>query len=505
MVLGIDLGTSNTVAATVSRDGAAVIIPDVNNKDLQSTPTKVLINNNRAYVGNFAENIFEIYPDKKLLSFFKRYFGTGRPLHVDEQQGAWFSEGLAALVLKKVINDVELYLPDGFEKCVITVPAHYNDIQRKSVYEAARLANLELSAIVDEPVAAALYYGSGHQQVNDELTLVYDFGGGTFDLTLITQNNNHLHVIAKDGIDRLGGKEFDEIVATEIKKGYQAVTGRSFPDDPLSQNRLQKSAEQFKIDINTNDLPLASQWMLIGRDAIEYRMITAEYKKQAAELIEKTGIAVNRCLRSMGLQLSDIQKIILIGGTSSSKLVFDYWLNRTKDTDTKVIYHQPLNSVAKGAALYAQSLTTKQNSAGGAYRPIELKSVSTYNIGLQPPGGSGIDLLIHRNSPLPVSAQRLFKITQGNAQIFSVDICQYWEEDDPQVLGTLQLETSIISEFLLELNLENKANGTIGLKLRNADTGADVKFSFQRKKSDFQYNYQLQKNLVDAVYLNNIS
>jgi len=507
MVLGIDLGTSNTVAATVSRDGAAVIIPDANNKELQSTPTKVLLDGNRAYVGNFAENIFELFPQKNLLSFFKRYFGTGRPVHVDEQGEAWFSEALAALVLKKVIYDVDLYLPDGFEKCVVTVPAHYNDIQRKSVYEAARLANLELSAIIDEPVAAALFYSNSNKQVNDELTLVYDFGGGTFDLTLITQNNNQLIVIAKDGIDKLGGKEFDEILVAAIIKSYQFAVNQTFPNDPLSINRLQKFAEQLKIDINTTDNHLVAQWMLFGRNGFECKMLTSDYKIEALTLIEKTNFAVTRCLRSMGLQLNNIQKIILIGGTSSSKLVYNYWVEKTKNTNTKVIYHQPLNSVAKGAALYAQSLTINHHSGGAAFMPIELKSVSTYNIGLVQSGNNNIDLLIHRNTPLPVSAKRLYKITPANAGAFSADVCQYWVEDEPQILGTIQLENydqTLISEFVLELTIENKANGTIGLKLRNIDNGADVKFSFLRKKSDFQYNYQQQKNLLANVYLNNI-
>lgn len=503
MVLGIDLGTSNTVAATVSRDGAAVVIPDAGNKELQNTPTKVLIDKNRAFAGHFAESLFELYPQKKLLSFFKRFFGSGVPVFMDEMNNPWFSEALAALILRKVMHDAAVFMPDGYDQCVITVPAHYNDIQRKSVYEAARLADLEITAIIDEPVAAALNYGAGVPTKTEELTLVYDFGGGTFDLTLITQNEDHLHVIAKDGIDKLGGKEFDEIIASEIRHGYERAYGRPFPEDSLNQNRLQKLSEELKIEISREEAAYVSKWILAGRDAFECVVPAYEYRRKAGELVRQTGTAVNRCLRSMGLQLKDIQNVILIGGTSNSNLVYQYWQDQTRDTHTRVVYHQPLNGVAKGAALYAQSLAA---GSGNLFRSIELKSVSTYNIGLRQPGESAIDLLIHRNSPLPVSAQRRFRIKPSGVAQFALEVVQYWDEGELQVLGLLQLEagTSVIQDFMLEVNIENKANGTIGVKVRNADTGRDQRFTFKPLKSTYQYNFQQQKILVDSVLLNNV-
>ena len=502
MVLGIDLGTSNTVAATVSRDGAAVVIPDAGNKDLQSTPTKVLIDKNRAFAGQFAESLFELYPQKKLLSFFKRFFGTGMPVYTDEMNNPWFSEGLAALILRKVKHDAAVFIPDGFEQCVITVPAHYNDVQRKSVFEAARLAELDLSAIIDEPVAAALNYGSGVPAKSEELTLVYDFGGGTFDLTLITQNENHLHVIAKDGIDKLGGKEFDEIIASEVRSGYETAIGRSFPEDPLNQNRLQKLSEELKIEISKEEVAYVSKWILAGKEAFECVVPAHEYRTKAEDLIRKTGAAVTRCLRSMGLQLQDIQNVILIGGTSNSHQVYQYWKELTKNTNTRVVYHQPLNGVAKGAALYAQSLAT---GSGNLFRSIELKSVSTYHIGLRKPGETAIDLMIHRNSPLPVSAQRRFTVTPTGLPLFKMEVVQYWDEGEMQVLGCIELDASfpVIEDFVLELQLENKANGTIGLKLRDAANGKEIKFTFSRNRSQYQYNYQQQKNLLDNIIINN--
>ena len=504
MVLGIDLGTSNSVAASLSRDGRPVLIPDANNKEAKSTPSLVLLEGKKAYAGSFADTLFELYPDKKLISFFKRSFGTADPVHVDEFGNPWFSESIAALILKKLRFDAELALPDGFQQTVITVPAHYNDIQRKSVIEAARLAGLPLTGILEEPVAAALFYGNVHSKIEDEIILVYDFGGGTFDLTMITRSGDHLHVIAKDGISKLGGKEFDEIVSNNIKEKYQKAFGIPFPTDKLSANRLQKISEKIKIELNEADSPLnLNKWMLFGYEAFECSFRYGDYISKAHPLILRTEAALNRCLRSLGMQFSNIHKMILIGGTSSSKLVYNFWKNKI-GKHQELIYHQPLSSVAKGAALYAASLS--DNVGMTQMRPIELRSVSTYNIGLavldRP--DRKIDTLIYRNTPLPVSAKRIYEIDPARNNTLRFGLCQFWEESDVQQIGIVKAGPfEAGAPFFLEANIENRLNGTIGIKLFNASTGKDIRFEFIREESHYKYDYNGQQALVDNVYLNN--
>lgn len=505
MVLGIDLGTSNTVASSLSRDGSPVLIPDAYNKDVQITPSIALIEGKKAYAGNFAENLFESLPDKQIISFFKRSFGTQDPVYFDDYKNAWFSETVASLIIKKVKHDAELYLPDGFKQAVITVPAHYNDVQRKSVIEAARLADLELSAIIEEPVAAALFYCNYNKKIDEEIILIYDFGGGTFDLTLITKTGNQLNVIAKDGVTKLGGKEFDEIVHNSIRESYQKSFGCSFPEDRLTANRIQRIAENIKIELNDAEIPKnISKWIMVGRDAFEATFEYDVYAQKANQLIIKTEIAVNRCLRSLGMQFSDINKIVLIGGTSSSKLVYNFWKQKVSPQQD-LVYHQPLSSVAKGAALYAASFGSNGNSAN--VTPIDLKSVSTYNIGLifGNDAKRQIDLLIHRNTPLPVSSKKVYKINPVTMDFVSFELCQFWDpQEDVHKLGTIKAGPfAIFSEFYLEVIVENRLNGTISIKLKNADNGKDIKFEFIRKESNHKYDYQQQKSLVDNVYLNN--
>ncbi|TDQ09435.1 Hsp70 family protein [Pedobacter metabolipauper] len=507
MVLGIDLGTSNTVSASLSRDGSPVLIPDAHHKDQLTTPSIALIEGKRAYAGGFAENLFQTLPDKQIISFFKRSFGTQDPVYFDDHKNAWFSETVASLILKKVKSDAELYLPDGFKRAVITVPAHYNDVQRKSVIEAAKLADLELSAIIEEPVAAALFYGSFNKKIDEEIILIYDFGGGTFDLTLITKAGNQLNVIAKDGVNKLGGKEFDQIVHTTIRESYEKAFKCPFPTDKLVTNRIQKIAENIKIELNDTEIPRdLRKWIMVGRDAFEATFHYDTYAAEANQLIAKTETAVNRCLRSLGMQLKDINKIVLIGGTSSSKLVYNYWKQKMVPGQD-LIYHQPLSSVAKGAALYAGSFGEGSNAE---ITPIDLRGVSTYNIGLilsneNSPAKPQIDLLVHRNTPLPITSKKVYKISPHQREFVSFELCQFWDpKEDVHQLGTIKAGPfSLMADFYMEIAIENRLNGTIGIKLKNADNGRDIKFEFIRKESNHTYDFKQQKALVDGVYLNN--
>jgi molecular chaperone DnaK (HSP70) len=511
MVLGIDLGTSNTVVSSLSTDGSPVLIPDAFNKSAQSTPSVALIEDNRAYAGEFAENLFEFLPDKQIISYFKRSFGTPEPVFFDSNKTPWFSETVASLILKKIKFDASMYLPDGYRQTVITVPAHYNDIQRKSVIEAARLAELELTAIIEEPIAAALYYSSFTKKIDDEIILVYDFGGGTFDLTLVTKSGNQMNVIAKDGVNRLGGKEFDGIVMNTIIAHYEKSFDAPFPTDKLTANRLKKIAEGIKIELN--DAPASknlSKWIIVGREGLEVNFLYDEYAQKALRLITDTEVAVNRCLHSLGMKFTDINKIILTGGTSSSKMVYNFWKSKIGSRQ-ELIYHQPLSSVAKGAALYAASLG--QGSQSSPVVAINLKGVSTYNIGVRienHPGfvadpGNRIDLLVHRNTPLPVSAKKIYRVIPQQSEYFCFSLYQFWNmNEDLHLLGTAKAGPfPMQDEFNVEVWVENRADGTIGLKLRNADNGRDLKFEFTRKQSVHKYDFRQQKNMVDGIYLNN--
>ncbi|WP_313157711.1 Hsp70 family protein [Sphingobacterium multivorum] len=505
MVLGIDLGSSNTVIATIAKDGTPVIVPDFNSKNEQSTPSIIMLENNRAFVGTVAQNLYELNPDRELLKFFKRRFGTQLPLCTALQNSPFFSETAAAMVLKKIIFDAKLFVNEPIDKCVITIPSHFNDAQRRSVIEAAKLADLELTTILDEPIAAAILYRKQLHNNAEELIMVYDLGGGTFDLTLLTNADDRIHVIAKGGISNLGGKEFDEIIERKIRDTYQILYRENIKDNNLNKNKLKTIAEEIKIRLNTIDQEGFSTWIYLDNHFFKIFFDKAAYIALASKLIEKTEQAVNKSLRSVGLQLIDIHKIVLIGGASSSPLVYDYWKQKIDLDKQTIIYHQPLTSVAKGAALYADSIS---KNAMGFQSSIELNNVSTYHIALQDINSGELEVIVSKNLPLPVSGIKRIYITPQQPTQYQFRLVQFFDQsEEVQELGLIRIPEVPLKTvaYELELIVENKVNGTLGLKVKDSQTKQNIKFDFTKKSQLHEYNFDEQYKLINSYYINSIS
>jgi molecular chaperone DnaK (HSP70) len=207
MRVGIDLGTTYSLTARMDAEGRPALVPDATEPDAYHTPSVVHISGGAAFVGLVAEAMLEQDPKLQVVRFFKRQMGVPEPIYYDESGGAWYPEGISALVLKKLSFDVESLTHQPLEDVVITVPAHFNDPQRKSTLAAAALADISVLGLVEEPVAAALHYGvvSG---LHDQVVLVYDFGGGTFDATAMSMDSRGVYVLAKTGITELGGRSW---------------------------------------------------------------------------------------------------------------------------------------------------------------------------------------------------------------------------------------------------------------------------------------------------------
>jgi molecular chaperone DnaK (HSP70) len=499
MILGIDLGTCNTLAATITQDGHPILINDANIKD-PSTPSLLLIEDKMALVGSMAEHYMDLYPEKNFIRFYKRYFGTQDPVFFDSKGNSWFSETLAAMMLKKIRFDAEMALPETAESVVITVPAHYNDAQRKSVIEAARLADINLKALVEEPVAAALSYMNTHA-IENEIIMVYDFGGGTFDLTLITSNGNQVHVLAKDGLSNMGGKEFDEIISNRILEEYHRCFAKDIVQNVSTINKLRRVSENVKLGVCNSNSGWYNKWISFSENTFEFNMSLKEFEKKSEELIHTTQEVVNRCLRSVGISFKEVNQIVMVGGTSQIPFIKTYWQNQINANKQEIIYHNPFSSVALGAALYANSL---QNDSG-IKMPLELSSVSTYNIALgnKLESNKANDLLIYKNSPLPILAKRIYQLAPGKELAFS--LMQYWDEKDVFLLGEIQIGPFDNTEvWTLELAIENRANGTIGVKLKNSGNGKDLKFNFEKEHAKYEYDATSQKKLLDDIIINNI-
>lgn len=498
MILGIDLGTCNTLSATLTRDGHPVIISDANYRE-KATPSQVIIDDKLAIVGGMASQYSDLFPNKNLIQYYKRNFGTQEPVFIDSKKNNWFSETIAAIMLKKIRFDAELSLSESVDDVVITVPAHYNDSQRKSVIEAASLAGMNLTALLEEPVAAALSY-MNNSSSDDEIIMVYDFGGGTFDLTLITKTGSHVHVLAKDGASSLGGKEFDEIIINRIMEDHHNCFSKDISKDIYLNNKLRKIAENVKLQICTNTDGWFTKWISLSSNAFEFTFSLKELETKSNEIIIQTEKIVDRCLRSVGISFSDVNKIVMVGGTSQIPFIKSYWHSKINKDKQELIYHEPFSSVAFGAAIYA----SKMSQSAGIKMPIELKTVSTYNIAIQCNDSvKEFDLLIFKNSPLPIQAKRIYSL-RTNEKI-GLKIVQYWDENEVFKLGTINIGPYPNTEnWKIELQLENRSNGTIGVKVKNTANGKDLKFSFEKEQSKYEYNVEEQKKLLNSITINNI-
>ena len=501
MNLGIDLGSSNTLVATLTKDNTPIIIPDNLDKHAETTPSAIIIDNEKAIVGSLAKNIYQAYPDKNLYIFFKRHFGSYVPLGYTASNIPVFSETLAAIMLKKVMYDAKLFINEDIDKVVVTVPSHYNDLQRRSVMEAAKLANLKLTSLLDEPIAAALYYLDEHTTSSEELILIYDLGGGTFDLSVLTKNHEHIHVVAKGGINDIGGEEFDQIIINKIKSVYQQAFGIAIKDTYYNNNLLKTLAEESKIIFNQTVKGL-ERWFYFDNRFFRVFFDITEYNLFALEIIKKTEDCVKDTLKVLGFHIANISQIILIGGASNSKLLYQYWSNIINPSYQKIIYHQPLTSVSKGAAIYANSFTSGK---GKLQSNLDLKNVSSYNIAIRPKNSTDLELVVHKNIPLPIVGRSIIQLDkrQKNTEL---ELCQYLDRKDfTQKLGIITIDNNLAMHAShIELVIENKVDGTIGIKVLNTHTGAPLKFSFVNSTSEAKYDFSHQKTLLDSLFINNV-
>lgn len=499
MVVGIDLGTCNTLAATVTRDGQPILIPDARSKEL-ITPSLVLIEGKMAMVGGLAMQYMDIFPEKNFIRYYKRNFGTEQPVFFDEEGNGWYSETIAAMMLKKLRNDADMFQPEEISQVVVTVPAHYNDAQRKSVIEAAKIAEINLSAIIDEPIAAALSYMNS-SPLGSDIVMVYDFGGGTFDLTFIVKNGNHIHVLAKDGLSDLGGKEFDEIISQRILEEYEKCFGKPINTSIYNSNKLRSISEKIKMDMCGSPPPLYSKWLSFDSNAFEFCLSKKEFEKKSAELVQKTRIITERCLKSIGVGLNDISQIILVGGTSHIPFIRGYWAGQIDRSRQKLVFHEPFSSVALGAAAYAATMNYSDHT-----RQFSLNTVSTYNIGIKNADSpkSKLDILIHKNLPLPTTAHRSLQVMPNVKTVLSF-VQSFDARDENAVTGTLVLGPYSSEVKNVELLVENKANGTISIKVKDAESGKSLKFAYEKLQTKYHYELSEQRALINSININNIN
>ncbi|MDX1445853.1 Hsp70 family protein [Lishizhenia sp.] len=481
MLIGIDLGTTFSLAATVGRNGEPILLPDNSNKNLFHTPSAVHIDGDTAYIGNVIEARLEQNPGLPVIRFFKRSFGEKKPLYIDSDQTPWYPESLAALILKKLMIDAETYTSQPVEGAVITVPAHFNDKQRKCVLNAASLINLKVLALLEEPIAAAMHYGIMNKKY-DKTILVYDLGGGTFDVSVLTMNAEGIFVMGKDGLTELGGKEFDEAIGQIILEQFKEELGYDLVLDARGLLHLRRISEEIKVELSVPGTTFVEKVCVLGKHSMEVHISRKGFEKAITSLIEQTEEVVQRCIKSVGIDNVDVDTVILVGGSSMIPFIKKRLKALFNGEHQEIHAHEPMKAVTFGAALHAVQLSGKKVD----YEiPPELRGVTGYNLGVRAmnpkTGRVVIDNLVKKNMPLPSIKEKTYYTTSEDQKRMRLEIIQYLKKgEEEQSLGNLVIGPlpSNQANYPINVKIENRKDGTVWFRAVDPNSGMEIEKVF---------------------------
>ena len=373
-IIGIDLGTTNSCVA-VMEGGEAVVIP--NSEGARTTPSVVAFKDNERLVGQVAKRQAITNPDKTISSI-KRHMGTDYKVNIDGKQ--YTPQEISAMILQKLKTDAEAYLGEKVTEAVITVPAYFTDAQRQATKDAGKIAGLEVKRIINEPTAAALAYGIDKE--SEQKIMVYDLGGGTFDVSIIEMGDGVQEVLATAGNNHLGGDDFDERLLNYMADDFQKTNGIDLRKDKMAHQRLKEAAEKAKCDLSgmtqTNvNLPFITA-DATGPKHFDMTITRAKFNELTADLVEATMGPVRNALSDAGLKPSDIGKVLLVGGSTRIPAVQEAVKSFMGKEPFKGI--NPDECVALGAALQGGVLT-------GDVKGLLLLDVTPLSLGVETLGG----------------------------------------------------------------------------------------------------------------------
>ena len=468
-IIGIDLGTTNSCVAVIE-GGEPVVI--TNAEGARTTPSVVAFTKDgERMVGAVAKRQAITNPDKTISSI-KRHMGSDYKVTIDGK--AYTPQEISSVILQKLKADAEAYLGQPVTEAVITVPAYFTDSQRQATKDAGKIAGLDVKRIINEPTAAALAFGIDKE--DDQKVMVYDLGGGTFDVSIIEMGDGVQEVLATAGNNHLGGDDFDKKVMDYIIAQFKSETGIDLSNDKMAMQRVKEAAEKAKIDLSGMTTAQISLPFITadatGPKHLETTLTRAKFNEMTADLVEATMGPVRQAMKDSGLSMNDIDKILLVGGSTRIPAVQEAIQKFSGKEPFKGI--NPDECVAMGAALQGGVL-------GGDVKGLLLLDVTPLSLGIETMGGVNT-VIIERNTTIPTKKSQIFSTAADNQTSVEVHVLQGEREfaKDNKTLGMFHLDGILPARRgvpQIEVTFDIDANGIVHVSAKDLGTGKQQEIS----------------------------
>jgi len=468
-IIGIDLGTTNSCVSVIE-GGEPVVI--ANAEGARTTPSVVAFSKDgERMVGNVAKRQAITNPDKTISSI-KRHMGSDYKVNIDGK--AYTPQEISAIILQKLKADAESYLGDKVTEAVITVPAYFTDAQRQATKDAGKIAGLEVKRIINEPTAAALAFGIDKE--DDQKVMVYDLGGGTFDVSIIEMGDGVQEVLATAGNNRLGGDDFDQKIMDWIVAEFKKSNGIDLSTDKMAMQLVNEAAEKAKIDLSGMTTAQISLPFITadatGPKHLELSLTRAQFNQMTADLVEATMGPVRQAMKDSGLTMNDIDKVLLVGGSTRIPAVQEAIQKFSGKEPFKGI--NPDECVAMGAALQGGVL-------GGDVKGLLLLDVTPLSLGIETMGGVNT-VIIERNTTIPTKKSQIFSTAADNQTSVEVHVLQGEREfaKDNKTLGMFHLDGILPARRgvpQIEVTFDIDANGIVHVSAKDLGTGKEQNIS----------------------------